>query len=51
MVALLVDRSQEGGVTMPVPFLGAPDDIAEVAKVEAWPRLEGRQMLMVVSPK
>lgn len=24
MVALLVDRSQEGGVTMPVPFLGAP---------------------------
>ena len=27
------------------------DDIAEVAKVEAWPRLEGRQMLMVVSPK
>ncbi len=27
------------------------DDIAEVAKVEAWPRLEGRQMLMVVAPK
>jgi len=26
-------------------------DIAEVAKVEAWPRMEGRQMLMVVSPK
>lgn len=24
MVALLVDRSQEGGVTRPVPFLGAP---------------------------
>lgn len=24
MVALLVDRSQEGGTTMPVPFLGAP---------------------------
>jgi translation initiation factor IF-3 len=27
------------------------EDIAEVAKVEAWPRMEGRQMLMVVSPK
>jgi translation initiation factor IF-3 len=27
------------------------DDIAEIAKVEAWPRLEGRQMLMVVAPK
>ncbi|MEO6716713.1 MAG: translation initiation factor IF-3 [Novosphingobium sp.] len=27
------------------------DDIAEYAKVEAWPRMEGRQMLMVVSPK
>ncbi|WP_375292022.1 translation initiation factor IF-3, partial [Qipengyuania sp.] len=27
------------------------DDIAEVAKVEAFPRLEGRQMVMVVSPK
>ena len=27
------------------------DDIAEVAKVEAWPRMEGRQMLMVVAPK
>ena len=27
------------------------EDIAEVAKVEAYPRLEGRQMLMVISPK
>jgi len=27
------------------------DDIADIAKVEAWPRLEGRQMLMVVAPK
>lgn len=27
------------------------DDVAEVAKVEAFPRLEGRQMLMVLSPK
>ena len=27
------------------------DDISEVAKVEAYPRLEGRQMLMVVAPK
>lgn len=27
------------------------DDTAEVAKVEAFPRLEGRQMLMVLSPK
>ena len=27
------------------------DDTAEVAKVEAWPRMEGRQMLMVLSPK
>jgi len=27
------------------------DDIAEVAKIEAYPRMEGRQMLMVVSPK
>ena len=26
-------------------------DIAEVAKVEAYPRMEGRQMLMVLSPK
>ena len=27
------------------------DDTAEVAKIEAYPRLEGRQMLMVLSPK
>ena len=27
------------------------DDVAEVAKVEAFPRMEGRQMLMVLSPK
>ena len=27
------------------------DDTAEVAKVEAFPRLEGRQMLMVLAPK
>ena len=27
------------------------DDVAEYAKVEAYPRLEGRQMLMVLAPK
>ena len=27
------------------------DDVAEYAKVEAFPRLEGRQMLMVLAPK
>ncbi|HEU4821131.1 MAG TPA: translation initiation factor IF-3 [Qipengyuania sp.] len=27
------------------------EDMAEVAKVEAFPRLEGRQMVMVISPK
>ncbi|TRD11910.1 translation initiation factor IF-3 [Erythrobacter insulae] len=27
------------------------DDVADIAKVEAFPRLEGRQMLMVLSPK
>ena len=27
------------------------DDTAEIAKIEAYPRLEGRQMLMVLSPK
>jgi translation initiation factor IF-3 len=27
------------------------DDVAEIAKVEAYPRLEGRQMLMVIAPK
>ena len=27
------------------------NDIAEVAKVEAYPRMEGRQMLMVLAPK
>lgn len=27
------------------------DGVAEVAKVEAFPRLEGRQMLMVLAPK
>ena len=27
------------------------EDIGEVAKVEAFPRLEGRQMVMVVAPK
>jgi translation initiation factor IF-3 len=27
------------------------EDVAETAKVEAYPRLEGRQMLMVLSPK
>jgi translation initiation factor IF-3 len=26
-------------------------DVAEIAKVEAYPRMEGRQMLMVLSPK
>jgi len=27
------------------------DDTAEIAKIEAYPRMEGRQMLMVLSPK
>jgi translation initiation factor IF-3 len=27
------------------------EDMAETAKVEAYPRMEGRQMLMVLSPK
>lgn len=27
------------------------DDTAEIAKVESYPRMEGRQMLMVLSPK
>lgn len=27
------------------------EDVAETAKVEAFPRMEGRQMLMVLSPK
>lgn len=27
------------------------EEVAEVAKVEAYPRLEGRQMLMVLAPK
>jgi translation initiation factor IF-3 len=27
------------------------EDAAELAKVEAYPRMEGRQMLMVLSPK
>ena len=27
------------------------EDVAEIAKVEAYPRLEGRQMLMVLAPK
>ena len=27
------------------------EDISEIAKVEAYPRLEGRQMLMVLAPK
>ena len=27
------------------------DDLAEVAKVEAYPKLEGRQMIMVVAPR
>ena len=27
------------------------DDTAEIAKVEAYPRMEGRQMLMVLAPK
>ncbi len=27
------------------------DDTAEIAKMEAYPRMEGRQMLMVISPK
>ena len=27
------------------------DDVAEIAKVEAFPRLEGRQMIMVLAPK
>ena len=27
------------------------EDVAEVAKVESFPRMEGRQMLMVIAPK
>ena len=27
------------------------EDVAEIAKVESYPRMEGRQMLMVLSPK
>ena len=27
------------------------DDVAEIAKIEAYPRMEGRQMLMVLAPK
>ncbi|WP_298172796.1 translation initiation factor IF-3 [Novosphingobium sp.] len=27
------------------------DDVTEIAKVEAFPRMEGRQMLMVLAPK
>ena len=27
------------------------EDVAEIAKVEAFPRLEGRQMVMVIAPK
>jgi translation initiation factor IF-3 len=27
------------------------DDVAELAKIEAFPRMEGRQMLMVLAPK
>jgi translation initiation factor IF-3 len=27
------------------------DDVAEIAKIEAFPRMEGRQMLMVLAPK
>ena len=27
------------------------EDTAEIAKIEAYPRLEGRQMLMVLAPK
>ena len=27
------------------------EDVAEVAKIEAYPRMEGRQMLMVLAPK
>ncbi|MBC7987170.1 MAG: translation initiation factor IF-3 [Sphingomonadaceae bacterium] len=27
------------------------EDMKETAKVEAWPRMEGRQMLMVLAPK
>ncbi|HYM31303.1 MAG TPA: translation initiation factor IF-3 [Candidatus Cybelea sp.] len=27
------------------------DDLAQLAKVEQWPKMEGRQMTMVISPK
>jgi len=27
------------------------EDVADIAKIEAYPRMEGRQMLMVLSPK
>jgi translation initiation factor IF-3 len=26
-------------------------ELEEIAQVEAWPRLEGRQMVMVLAPK
>ena len=33
------------------PAQAGPGRDAEIAKVEAYPRLEGRQMLMVLAPK
>ena len=33
------------------PLNRVRDDTAEIAKIEAYPRLEGRQMLMVLAPK
>lgn len=27
------------------------EDVAEIAKIESYPRMEGRQMLMVLAPK
>ena len=32
-------------------LLAMLDDVEEIAKVESFPRLEGRQMLMVLAPK
>ena len=48
------DQTSPTGETSPVEQAGEVDaqtDVAETAKVEQHPRMEGRQMLMVLAPK
>ena len=48
LVEIVFDAHQELGMDV---LVRVKDDLDEIAKVEQMPRMEGRQMTMVVAPK